>query len=71
MNQAGNNGMFAIHFAAVIWGTAEITSLLLAKGAGVNQAGNEGMCPIHLAAEAGNTEVTSFVLAKGADVNVN
>jgi ankyrin repeat protein len=50
-------------------GHAEVTSLLLEKGADVNQAQKDGWGPLCIAAQVDRAEVASLLLEKGAHLN--
>jgi ankyrin repeat protein len=60
--------MMPLHLTAKI-GNAELTQLLIHKGADVNAKGLVNKTPLHYAVEKGHLEIVQCLLANDANVN--
>jgi ankyrin repeat protein len=57
----------ALHALLALSKDAEITRLLIERGADVNAAQTAGYCPLHQAAVAGREDLVRMLLDAGAD----
>ena len=69
MSAKTQEGFSPLHRSAS-FGHAEVSKLLIAKGADVNAYNTNGWTPLHSAAYSGEAEVSELLIAKGAKVNV-
>lgn len=69
INRPDNEGMTALHRAAIRGDSKEIKSLL-DKGAGINSRNEEGMTALMLAAQQGHGLLVELLLTSGADASL-